>query len=287
MELLQARCAEQERQITSLETEIAQLREQVAFERRRARSTTEVAATPAATAPAAAKPTAKSASPEQYTVAAGDTVSAISRRYAVSAQDLMASNGIEDPTRLRVGQKLTIPGPADKAEAPAPVAAAPAPAPEEKPVAKASGQYSVKSGDTLSRVARLHGMNYSEIVALNPDIVPDRLLVGQKVNVTGEAKAEPAAVAADKVPVKTHEVASNTPAPAPKPEAKPAQPAPSPAPAREKSIASITVADEISFGAFAARHNTTPERLNALNGLRLKSSTVLAKGSELYVATNN
>ena len=47
MELLQARCAEQERQITALETEISQLREQVAFERRRARTNTASAAPPA------------------------------------------------------------------------------------------------------------------------------------------------------------------------------------------------------------------------------------------------
>jgi hypothetical protein len=67
--------------------------------------------------------------------------------------------------------------------------------------------------------------------------------------------------------------------------------APAPAPLESSSrmvsstprIKSVLVTDEIDFGSFAAAHGTTTEKLNALNGHRLKSSTVLAKGSEFYV----
>jgi LysM repeat protein len=282
LELLQARCAEQERQISTLEIEIEQLRERVAFERRRARTVEPTAATTVSTTPAPAA--TKESKPESYTVKGGDTVSAISRRYSVSPQDLMSANGIEDPTRLRVGQKLTIPAKETEKEASPAVTATPAVKQEQAPVAKSTDSYTVQSGDTLSRVARLHGMKYSEIVAVNPDIVPDRLLVGQKLNVSGKADSSRDLVArkTPAAPVKSHQVASNQPAAAPKPAAKPA-----PQPAPENTITPVTVSDEISFGAFAARHNTTPERLNALNGLRLKSNTVLAKGSELFVASAN
>ena len=39
----------------------------------------------------------------------------------------------------------------------------------------------------------------------------------------------------------------------------------------------------MSYGEFAAKHGTDIERLNSLNGLDLNTTTVLAKGSELYV----
>ena len=50
-----------------------------------------------------------------------------------------------------------------------------------------------------------------------------------------------------------------------------------------KTISSIIVMEEISFEKFAGKHGASTQQLNALNGLTLKDSTVLAKGSELYV----
>jgi LysM repeat protein len=60
-----------------------------------------------------------------YTVAAGDTLNAIARRYGVSVQELVAVNELTDQNRIRVGQKLIIPGVFKRPE-PAP-AAPPAP----------------------------------------------------------------------------------------------------------------------------------------------------------------
>ncbi len=45
-----------------------------------------------------------------HTVRKGDTLYAISRNYKVSVNRLMAANGIKDPTKLRIGRKLGIPG---------------------------------------------------------------------------------------------------------------------------------------------------------------------------------
>jgi len=39
----------------------------------------------------------------------------------------------------------------------------------------------------------------------------------------------------------------------------------------------------MTYGDFASQNGTDTERLNALNGLDLINTTVLAKGSELYV----
>jgi LysM repeat protein len=40
----------------------------------------------------------------------GDTLGAIARKFDVTVSDLMAENNITDPTKVRAGQKLTIPG---------------------------------------------------------------------------------------------------------------------------------------------------------------------------------
>jgi murein DD-endopeptidase MepM/ murein hydrolase activator NlpD len=46
-----------------------------------------------------------------YKVQLGDTISAIAGLFGVSAQEVMAANDISDPTQLRVGRTLVIPGP--------------------------------------------------------------------------------------------------------------------------------------------------------------------------------
>ncbi len=60
-----------------------------------------------------------------YTVAEGDTVSSIAKRYGITVRELVEVNDIEEPSRLWAGQRLYIPGltqPSDAApEKPAPV----------------------------------------------------------------------------------------------------------------------------------------------------------------------
>lgn len=61
-----------------------------------------------ASAPAAATPAAPSAG--TYVVAPGDTLGHIAIRTGVSSRDIAEANGITNPNRIRVGQKLSIPG---------------------------------------------------------------------------------------------------------------------------------------------------------------------------------
>jgi LysM repeat protein len=71
---------------------------------------TESPAPTATPPPASAGPTAApSTSGETYRVKSGDTLVAIAGRYATTVRVLMELNGIEDPSRLRIGQILKLP----------------------------------------------------------------------------------------------------------------------------------------------------------------------------------
>ena len=295
LDILRARCTEQERQIRTLETEIESLHSHLALERRRARGLS--------------APLAYSATPTlvpSYTVKPGDTLSSIARRYRASADRLMKINGIEDPTRLRVGQLLTLPA---EAKAPMPVPAAPAPKPvqvhqpETKPATKPTGDYKVQHGDTLYGIARRHKMSVGDLRSLNPKI-EERIVTGQSIVVIGKPKkatppslgfsktrtiaapksAPKKSIAKKPVASKPAPVRKETPAPKPKPniaeEKKELKAKPAPIP---KTISTIIVMEELSFGDFAKKYGTTPEQLNSLNGWDFKESLVLAQGSEIYV----
>jgi LysM repeat protein len=54
--------------------------------------------------------TGGSSSSETYTVRDGDTLYSIAGRLGVSVDSLAKANDLSDPSRIRVGQKLTLPG---------------------------------------------------------------------------------------------------------------------------------------------------------------------------------
>jgi LysM repeat protein len=153
-----------------------------------------------------AMPAAPAAGTE-YVVVKGDYLAKIARNNHVTLKALQDANPGVVPTKLKVGQKLTIPAGAN----PAPMESATAPA-----VAGSGGEvYIVKSGDTLTKIARTHGTTVKAIESAN-NLSTTRIKVGQKL----------------KLPVKA-EVAAPVAAPAPAMPALPALPAmaPSEAPA--------------------------------------------------------
>ena len=182
-------------------------------------------------------------------------------------------------------------------KAPEPTAAKPEASP-----AKASGAtYTVVKGDTLERISRKTRVSVDTLCKLN-DLKPSTILhIGQALKLPETAKTEAKAETttkpvAQETKAKPQEAASSSktianpaptaPAPAtaknepksePKAEAKPATPGARPV------IRSIIIQDQITYGNFASKHGTTPDRLNELNGLSLTQNTLLAKGSELYV----
>lgn len=75
-----------------------------------ARATPAPSAAPVAKAtPAAAKPPAQADAPDVYEVVKGDNPYSIAKKFKVSYTELLKVNGITDPTKLQIGQKLSIP----------------------------------------------------------------------------------------------------------------------------------------------------------------------------------
>lgn len=212
-----------------------------------------------------------------HKVSQGETFSSISRKHRIPLATLLAANPDVKPTQLRPGQTLRLSG--SPAPSPAPairetaVASTKPAAP--KPLATPRGMEPLSTSTPIST----HSAPVSKVPS-SPAPIPASHQVIVAETTTAAPTPPPAPAPA--------------PAPAPQVEASPApQPAPaqaavetvesSPAPNTEKKIRSVTIEGEMTYGEFAAKHGTDPDRLNDLNGLDLTHATVLAKGSELYV----
>ncbi len=116
-----------------------------------------------------------------YVVKPGDTLGSIAARYGVSAGALARANGISDPDRTYIGQRLTIPGASAADNAPA------APQPPTTTTSPATGTYIVQQGDTLGKIAARFGTTVANLMRLNGITNPDRIWVGQRLLVSGTA----------------------------------------------------------------------------------------------------
>jgi LysM repeat protein len=152
-----------------------------------------------------------------YDIVAGDTLAKIAKKNGVTVKALEDANPGVDPKKLKIGKKLNIPA------ATAPTAGAGAAAPQ---AAAGSGDYTIKSGDTLARIAKKNGVSLKALRAANPKYATtDHIRVGDKLVIPARTEAAaPAATdntAAAPVPV-TPPVQPMSPPPA--------APAPAPAP---------------------------------------------------------
>lgn len=99
-----------------------------------------------------------------YHVRAGDTLSAIAQATGTSVQDLSALNGLINPDQIRADQVLqvdgTVAGPLQTA-------------------APAARAYVVHPGDTLLGIALANGTSVTQLVQLNALTDPNRIRVGQ------------------------------------------------------------------------------------------------------------
>ena len=142
-----------------------------------------------------------------YTVAKGDSLAKIAKKNGVSLKALQAANPGVIPTKLKVGQKLTIPA-GGKTSADA--AAAPAVAVADT----GTTSYTVKTGDTLTKIAKAHGVKVKALQAAN-NLSTTKIKVGQKLTIPAKAEAAaPAAPVADTTPAPPVPAAPVLPAPA-------------------------------------------------------------------------
>ena len=165
----------------------------------------------------------------KHRVAAGETLTALTRRYRVTLDQLTAANP-QIKNGLGVGQIVFVPRPAGRTAAPA-TAKAPAAA-----AATATGsvpaRYTVAKGETLFGIARKFQLTPEELIRLNKLPAGGAVRVGQQLLLTATEAGTPAAATTAAAPktaptVRPAEVESvpvvmpaRTPAPAPD---KPAQ----------------------------------------------------------------
>lgn len=287
LETLRARCAEQERQIQQLEQDNMQLRS--AAPRSASARNTEAVST------AAEAPKTTASGESSYTVKAGDSFEKIARTTGLSVANLAKLNHLKPNAMIHPGQKLMLAG--------STVAAASGTAPAQSPASATTGRtYQIRSGDTYSSIARKQKVTVAGLIAANPSVKVNFLRVGQTIRL--DAGTSGKAIASTSAPRPLASTASapvsapKAPAPVASATAAPAAPKPAPAgmtetasaapretlsPTPEKKFRTVTIDGEMTYGDFASRHGTDTERLNALNGLDLITTTVLAKGSELYV----
>lgn len=285
LEALRSLCAEQERQIHQLETENSQIRDdpQTAVRPKpqvnlRAASQTQTIATTTAT-----KSNTSQTAGSVYTVKAGDSIDKIARKVGMTADKLLKANGLKPDSIIQPGQKLNISGPVTAS--PIATAPVPAPVPVKKTVAATpppspnGKNHTVQAGETFYSISKKYRIDTALLIAANPSVSPSALRPGQVLSLISE-EAPTAAPLPEPTPVETPVVENEAIDPPPV-----SQPSP-PSEAVEPGN-TVTIDNEMTYAEFAAKHGTTVEKLNANNGFDLVGSTILAKGSQIYVTEKN
>lgn len=130
----------------------------------------------------ASEPTPAATTARSYTVVKGDTLSRIARQHRVPLAQLYAANGLSaENTAIREGQVLNIPAASSIPTAPVVNTAALLPAPKRA----TKGSYTVVTGDTISSIAKRHGISPAALMQANglTKATADKLSIGQALNI--------------------------------------------------------------------------------------------------------
>jgi LysM repeat protein len=151
------------------------------------------------------------ASGATYDVVSGDTLAKIAKKNGVTVKALEAANPGVDPKKLKPKQKLNLPAATTAGAA----TSAPAAAASTGDVSGGGKSYTVKSGDTLSKIAKRNHVTLHALRSAN-SLTTDHIKVGQKLNIPGGAEtAAPAASAETSAPPVLPPTAAPAPAQAP------------------------------------------------------------------------
>jgi LysM repeat protein len=110
-----------------------------------------------------------------YIVQAGDSLTRIAARYGLSVSQLAAANGLGSNSWVYAGQRLTIP----------------TGTPVNPPAVPSGSTYVVQRGDTLTRIAVLHGVRVGDLASLNGLRWNSWVYVGQRLAIPGAATSPP------------------------------------------------------------------------------------------------
>jgi LysM repeat protein len=146
-----------------------------------------------------------------YYVQRGDSLSKISKKFNIRIDAIRKKNYLKGD-KIRIGQKLILPGKVDvgaAANKPAPSKLAPVAKKKSSVAAKdytgETKEYVVENGDTLGHIATRSGINSTQLKKLN-GLTNDTIRVGQKLKIPASkqvaAKKGSAANVAAKTPAK-------------------------------------------------------------------------------------
>lgn len=100
---------------------------------------------------------------DRYVIQPGDTLGAIASRYRTQVSALQQANGISG-SRIIAGQSLLIPRAYNSSQ---PLVSPNAPEYEDDTAPSSPVRYRVRSGDSLARIARRHGVDVEELAGWN------------------------------------------------------------------------------------------------------------------------
>ncbi len=119
-----------------------------------------------------------------YVVEAGDTLGQIAVNTNTTIEAIAQLNGITNPRRIFVGQRLRIPSASGTPVSPAPASVQPQATPTPLPTA-APVTHFVQPGDTLYGIAARYGVSIVELALLNGIANYNQLSVGQVLTIPG------------------------------------------------------------------------------------------------------
>ena len=145
---------------------------------------------------------------QDYVIVKGDSFYTIGKKFNVSTKAIQAANPTVDPNKLQIGHKLVIPPPTAPTTTPSltPGAATLAPADTGEQT------YKVKSGDSLSKIAKDHGTTINAITKLNK-LTTTKIKVGDVLKIPARSAPAPTATPEPATPVAAPAPAPTTTAP--------------------------------------------------------------------------
>jgi murein DD-endopeptidase MepM/ murein hydrolase activator NlpD len=139
-----------------------------------------------------------------HVLAKGETLYSVARSYGITVDAIVKANSIADPSRLKLGMKLLIPG----EKATAANSGANAASAADTGEAGTSLSYKVAKGDTLFSIARSYGVSVDALRKANKLATGSVLKYGEKLELPAGAKAPDPAPAAQAAPAASAPVTS-------------------------------------------------------------------------------
>ena len=141
------------------------------------------------TAPESSSSTTSSSSSttaSTHTVAAGETITAIAKKYGSTVSAVLAANGLSRSSIIYPGQKITIPG--SSSMAPASSTTSPSTTTSSSSDTGATS-HTVAAGDTITAIAKKHGSTVSAVLAANGLSSGSVIYPGQEITIPAAAEA--------------------------------------------------------------------------------------------------